>query len=428
MKFLVHSAVLLTTLFYLYNHVTSARIDASRDATMLRATADTTRTIHLRTDFASFYYACKAASLGGNMYDAKYLDSLAAQDKVANHVLPYLYPPFFAVVAKPLASLFPTTAQQVWDFLAVALFCLVVRFVLLTPKDAAVPGANRFLSLMETIIIGVFCYALVRMLPFTNNLDFGQINFLVLFFMAASFFFSFNNKSEILAGVLLSVAALIKVTPAIFALFFLVNRKWTLLNSFLITAFVLIGASVVVGGVQPWEQFLSFLPDMGYANNVSGGFHPSIPANIAVAGFFMRLLPGEAQMIRILTICALIVLFGVLLYKHIRDRSEQNDYAMVLPYSIVMVIASPVTWLHHLVFLFPGIAFTLRLIWIGKEKRLRWTILLLLVVFGASYEFQRFYSTWTISETLRPLATSLNLFGLLVLFFSALSISRDRAR
>ncbi len=420
--------MLLATFLYLYSHVTTARIDASRDAMMFGTTADTTRTLQLRTDFASFYYACKAASQGGNMYDANYLDSLAARDYVANHVLPYLYPPFFAVVAKPLASLFPTTAQQVWDFLAVALFCLVVRFVMLTPSDAAAPGTARSISMMETIVVGAFCYALVRLLPFTTNLDFGQINFLVLFFLAASFYVIFNNKSEILAGAFLSVAALIKVTPALFALFFLVKRKWKALNSFLLSSFALIGLSVLLGGGQPWQQFLAFLPDLGYAKNVSGGFHPSIPANISVAGFFLRLLPGEGPTIRFLTMSVLAILFGILVYKHLKYRNETNDYAMVLPYLLLMILASPVAWMHHLVFLFPGIVFTLRAIWVGKERRLRWVFLVLLMVFGAVYDFQPLYSKLEVAESLRPFVTSMNLVFLLTLFFAVLSASGSGSR
>ncbi|MEK7250070.1 MAG: hypothetical protein AAB209_06560 [Bacteroidota bacterium] len=102
----------------LVHHLTAiSRIDASRDAMMFDASADSSRHIHIRTDFAAFYYACKAVTRGGNMYDAKYLNSLAAADGVANHVLPYLYTPFFAIAAQPFGSLTPQLAQRVWDVL-----------------------------------------------------------------------------------------------------------------------------------------------------------------------------------------------------------------------------------------------------------------------------------------------------------------------
>lgn len=416
MKFLVRSAVILATFFYLYNHVTSSRIDASRDAMMFGTTADSSRTVHLRTDFASFYYASKAASRGGNMYDSKYLDSLAARDQVANHVLPYLYPPFIAIVAKSLGSLYPTTAQQVWDFLAIALFCVVVRFAMLT-----VPSTSEAMVRRGGLFAAIAALLLVVILPFRTNLDFGQINFLVLFFLSASFYFYFTKRSDIWAGVMLGLAALIKVTPALFVVFFLVSKRWKALAGFVVGVIGFAAATIALNGTVPWQQFLAFLSDMGYAKNVIGGFHPSIIANFSVAGFFMRLMPGEAQLIRLLTMSSLIVMFGVLLYHQLKYRSEQTEFTLVLPYLVFMVIASPVTWLHHLVYLFLGFLFALRAIWIERrDGRLRWVILLLLIAFGAMYEFQPFYSKLSVNEAVRPWVTSLNLFLLLVLFVLSL--------
>jgi alpha-1,2-mannosyltransferase len=167
---------------------------------------------------------------------------------------------------------------------------------------------------------------------------------------------------------------------------------------------------------------------MGYARNVEGGFHPSIVANFSLAGFFMRVFVGEAQLVRLLTMSCAVVLFGILLYNHLKFRSKQNEAALILPYSILMVIASPVTWLHHLIYLFPGVVFTLRLVWFGREgiKKVLWFAGLTGIIALSAFDFQSVYPTLTISEGLRPFVTSINLISLLVLFFASLSIIKPR--
>ena len=74
--------------YLLYHLATETPAARGRDAVMFGTVRDSSRQIHLRTDFASFYFASKASALGLNVYSARVLDSLAARDGVANHVLP----------------------------------------------------------------------------------------------------------------------------------------------------------------------------------------------------------------------------------------------------------------------------------------------------------------------------------------------------
>lgn len=412
---------LLSSAYLLYRGAGS-HPDASRDAMMLRRYVDSLRTIHLRTDFPSFYYAAKALAAGRNVYTAKSLDSLAAADRVANHVLPYLYPPFLAILAQPLAQLAPESAQAVWDVIQILLFGLALALVVM-----ALPSSGETENALNSHVIGGLIIAAgVLVFPFGDNIAFGQVNSLVLVFLSLSLFL-YSNSRHVLAGAALSVATLVKVTPAILLLYFFVNRRWNVMTGFLAGMVVLFLASLVVGGVAPWAEFMTFLPNMGYARYVQGGFHPSIVANFSLAGFFMRLLPGDAETIQLLTIAVVSILLAGVLYLHVRQEQE-NELAYVLPYLIIMVIASPVAWRHHLVLLFPGVVFFLWQLWsrrVARRYRIGLVLTCLLTALSVA-DFQEIYPSLTMHEAWRPFVTSMNLWFLLILLMAVLVFLRKK--
>lgn len=424
-KNLLAAGVMALTAGYLAYYVAAqARIEPGRDAIMFGSAADTSRTIHLRTDFASFYFASKAVAQDLSPYAARTLDTIAAKDRVANHVLPYLYPPFLAIVAQPLTTLSPADAQQVWDLLQIAAAAVAAALVFLAlPWRGSGTQQPRYWTAAGIITIGA-----VVLLPFRDNVAFGQVNVFVLLFMALSFHLYFRQRWDWLAGASLAVAALLKVTPAIFLMFFVVNKRFRAVWGFAGGLCVLVLASFDAGGKQHWLEFWHFLPNMGYARNVDGGFHPSIVANFSLAGFLMRVFVGEAPLVRLLTMVCAVLMFAALLFVHLKKGNERNEAGFVLPYLILMVIASPVTWLHHLVYLLPGLVFVLRDRWFRRhEKRGRWSLLVILaLVVASSYNFQAMYPAMAIPEELRPFVTSLNLYTLLALFGVSLFLLRNR--
>lgn len=414
------AAVFFFTCALLVYHLITTPIPAGRDAVMFGASADSSRRTILRTDFASFYYAAKAMQAGSTMYSAKLLDSLAAADGVANHVLPYLYPPVVALAAQPLTLLPPSLAQRLWDYLQVVSFGFIAVLVLLA-VEGNIGGSSQRL----TALIAAAC---ILLLPFRANLDFGQINFLVLLCLAISFSF-FARRADFLAGAAIALAALIKVTPAVVLVFFLVHKRWDAVRGFFLGLAACMLVSLILGGVQPWLEFLHFLPNMGYAGNVAGGFHPSIIANFSLAGFFLRLFPGDAASVRVATIASVLILLAALLFTHLKYRSGRNEQIFVLPYLVVMIVASPVAWLHHVVVLYPGIVFAVRhcLAMKGGREKL-FALLLAVLTLLASLDYQPAYRALSIPEEVRPLLTSMNLIFLLLLFaLSVLIVRRERA-
>lgn len=422
MRAAVIAVVLLTLLVFGVRLWREPPIDVRRDAMIFRGALDSSRTVALRTDFASFYYAGKASARGLDMYAARVLDSLAAADGVVNHVLPYLYPPVVAAFAQPLSYLTPVTAQRWWDAAQLAFIVGVGVILLLTRFPASLALASRTQHMTGALVV---CASLL-VFPFWQNLLFGQINTLVLLLMSAFFFLSRYRTRDWSAGVVLAAATLVKVTPAMLVLPMLLEKRWNVLGGFVAGILALVLVSTAVAGMQPWRSFLEFLPAMGYARNVSGGFHPSIPANFSLAGFYMRLLPGEAVAIRLLTMGSVLLLLTAVVVSQRAQRNPSAGSFLLLAYLIVMVVASPVTWLHHLIYLVPGVVFVLReLLAMKNDSVRRWGIasvaILSLVLSG---DFQRNSSLIPMSEDWRPVFTSMNLWFLLLMFGTALTLHR----
>lgn len=380
-----------------------------------------TNAVRLRTDFPSFYYAAKAARLELNMYDARVLDSLAAADGVENHVLPYLYPPLFAVLAQPIAFLNPSEAQHLWTKLAVVGFWLALVLVAITLearqyKDEFWRGIGSWSMLV----------LLSWLLPFTTNLAFGQINFLVLLFMVASLYCTIAKDNSMTAGAFLSMAACIKVMPALLLVPMIAKDKMRPLIGFSLGCITLIGISFVIGGRGMWSNFIEFLPSMAYARPVPGGFHPSIPANFSIAGFYMRVFPGEGITIRLLTMFTELGLFAFLLYQTLGRRHGSSTAPLMLPYLVLMTVAAPVAWLHHVVYILPGLAFTAQMIWFGLRglPRALGLVLLCALVGLAGSDLSPVYRMIQPGESMRPFLISLNLYALLMLFFAGIFIAR----
>lgn len=415
------SLAVFSFFFLLFHNSSQPEVDVIRDATMFGTVADSSRVVVIRTDFASFYYACKAVAVAGNMYDARFLDSLASKDRVANHVLPYLYPPFFAIAAMQLSELQPGVAQRVWDLLQVAVLSVVAVLAFLI---LAVSSSSKRLDWIVTTIIA----AVIIVLPFRMNIDFGQMNFLVLLFIMLSLFLM-NRDSDFLAGISLAVATLLKVTPVILLVAFFVSKRWKAVSGFCVGMMILILITFDIAGTVHWRQFLDFLPNMGYARNVEGSFHPSIVANFSLAGFYMRVFVGEGTVVRLMTMITGVFLFAMLLYVHLKYGSRETELFILLPYLLLMVVLSPVTWLHHVVYIFPGVVFSLfscSLFFEGGRKYFRLLILVVLT-FLSALDFQAVYAMISIPEGLRPFVTSMNLVFLISLFFFSLKMISEMA-
>ncbi|ADU07281.1 MULTISPECIES: glycosyltransferase family 87 protein [Micromonospora] len=250
----------------------------------------------------------------------------------------FTYPPFAALVMLPMAYL-PWGAAIVVSVTATVLASAVVIWRLLDPV-ARRSGWTRWFALAVALCLAA-AYE-----PMRETVNFGQVNMLLLFLVAVDLLWLLPACSR-WAGVGIGLATAIKLTPGIFIVYLLVTGRWRAALTTVGTAAV---ATLVAAGLFPdasrefWTEALWNTDRVGELAFVS---------NQSLRGVVARLDPQHPS-----TIAWLVLVLLTLVVWAWRSRAAvaAGDEATGLALTgAVMCLVSPVTWVHHLVWLLPGL-------------------------------------------------------------------------
>ncbi|MCB0208467.1 MAG: DUF2029 domain-containing protein [Anaerolineae bacterium] len=364
----------------------------------------------LLTDFRSFYFAGRAIFGEGNIYDHNYLIEYAKGSGYTGYVFSYVYPPSLAFYSAPLwHRLNGREAALLWMLLSIVLgvFILVaVTHLISTLSNQESKGKNSLLPWLSLFLLVI--------LPFGNNLRLGQVNSVVLAFISASLVLSLHYKRDLLAGFLLAPAILIKMTPLGLLLYFILNKHYKTLYGCIVGIIVLsIPTFVTSQGLKSWEFFLDFANMMDYGQTMPGLPDVASVPNFSVAGWMARLSMSQPA-ISLMTKIGLSILGLGLIWQHWRLRQRDDGKLLLLPYLVLMIIASPFTYLHHVIYIYPGLLLTIWTVW-DRSCRLRVPLLIGLISLTiiAGIDLPSLYNDLGLNITL---LRSINLYALLCLF------------
>jgi alpha-1,2-mannosyltransferase len=246
--------------------------------------------------------------------------------------LQFLYPPFAAVLAAPLALL-PTTAVQVgWTVTGVLTLTAVLhRFGL----------HGWVLSLVATATVWF-------VEPVVETLAFGQVGIflvalVVLDLVPGPRVFRRRLLPE---GALTAVAAAVKLTPAIFVVYLLAVRRTRAFVTAVVTGLVVTLASAVVApraSLGFWSRLAH--GDTGLGRSIIYYTNQSVMADLVrVLGFGTGAVLG-------LLLSAAVAALGV--WAAVRWHRAGDVGMAVNLCGVASLLASPVSWLHHFVWVVP---------------------------------------------------------------------------
>jgi alpha-1,2-mannosyltransferase len=187
-------------------------------------------------DFSAYMGAARSMAAGGSPY--------AQFDPSTVVMSGFIYPPFAAVLVRPLALLSDQAALTIW--LIVSLVCTVAAAVI--AARAALPAA------WPRAELGVL--AAVAFAPATYNYWHGQINPLIFLLLALAYR-AYTRDREIATGVLLGLAAGIKVAPLVLGLLLLRRHWWRGTAAMLATGGLTVVIALATLGVGATQTFLS---------------------------------------------------------------------------------------------------------------------------------------------------------------------------
>ncbi len=244
---------------------------------------------------------------------------------------PFTYPPIAAVLFSGLNAL------PLW---AVNALVMMAGFTALTAVCVIVVGRLRP-SLMWTLGPAV-AIAGLALEPVMSTLAFGQINLVLMAMIVIDCLVVLDRR---LRGVLIGVAAAIKLTPAMFVLYFLVKRDWRAALTSVATFAGLAVAGFLLAPKDSVEYWFNALLDPKRIGGLA------LATNQSFRGILHRLSPDPAtETLLWLSLSAVAV--AVAVYVAWRTRDE---FVALFAIAAAGLLASPVSWSHHWVWCVPAL-------------------------------------------------------------------------
>lgn len=265
---------------------------------------------------------------GGRIYDYR----------VPGTTYGFTYPPFAAVLMLPMALLGLHAAIAVALLLNVAALAFALRVL-----------AGRTWRRHGWYGCALAACALALFEPLRDTFSFGQVNILLLALVLLDCWLLTTGRDR-WAGVGIGLAAAIKLTPAAFIGLLLVARRW---RAAAVATAVAAAATALAACVAPdasrfyWTHAMWDTTRVGRLDYVS---------NQSLQGILARL--GVAD--RAVWAVVVLLVLGVWVARTRRAAAAGDWTAAFALTGLTACLVSPITWVHHLVWLLPSFAVLVR--------------------------------------------------------------------
>jgi hypothetical protein len=299
-----------------------------------------------KTDFIPYFSAAHLvdAGRGGAMYSfhqlGQYESELVHPLRVKDGVMPYLYPPYFALILAPLAALPYTAAFLWWVLLNVAILA------------GSLVALQRYAGLRGGAAV-LFWAASLSFLPVLVGLAQGQTS-IVLLGLFTGVFLALRAGRDVVAGAVLA-CALIKPTYVLPVLAVLVlARRRRAVAAFAVTAVALLAIPMVALGTSIISGYGNTLLQAAGWRKQIGGFEARW--NHSFSGLTQLLLPGKLATVVAASLC--LVAGVVFLAVAWRASGTEGPFALAV---VIGLLLSPHVLVHDLTLLLIPAAVALRL-------------------------------------------------------------------
>jgi alpha-1,2-mannosyltransferase len=261
----------------------------------------------------------------GKLYDYVYAD------QTPDFPLPFTYPPFAAVVFYPLHFIPFGILTFAWQVAIIASLYGVVRI-----SQRLLPGeGDRRIAMLWTAF-GIWLE------PMRSNFDYGQINVMLVL----AVLYAVYSTRWWLSGLLIGLAAGVKLTPAVTGLYFVGARRWGATVFSAVVFFGTIGVSALVVGDQTRYYFTELLGDARRVGPIGTSFNQSWRGGIS------RILGYDAGY-GVFVVAAIVVtaVLALLAWRAIGGAEDRLGAIVVV--QLFGLLSSPISWTHHWVWLIP---------------------------------------------------------------------------
>ncbi|MBO0679559.1 mannosyltransferase [Mycolicibacterium sp. S2-37] len=301
-------------------------------------------------------YVGGAEALGqpGTLYDYVYAE------QTPDFPLPFTYPPFAAVVFSPLTLLPFGVLAFCWQIGIIAALYGVVR---LSQRLLGTSGDRR--TAMLWTAVGIWLE------PLRSTFDYGQVNVALVL----AVLWAVLSARWWLSGLLVGLAAGVKLTPAVAGLYFVGARRWGAAVFSAVVFFATVGVSVLVVGPAGSRYFTELLGDADRVGPIGTSFNQSWRGGVS------RLLGHDAGY-GVAVVLGIVVTAALAIAAWRAIGGSKDRLGAILIVQLFGLLLSPISWTHHWVWLLPLLIW----LWHGQfrdqpgARVVRWSWLVLTLV------------------------------------------------
>jgi alpha-1,2-mannosyltransferase len=274
--------------------------------------------------------------------------------------LPFTYPPLAAIAFFPFA-LMPLPVASAVITVTTLLLLVVSTAIMLSALEvwAQGPGcrwpprtAGPAWLARCWLAVAIVAPAALLLEPIQSNFEFGQINVVVMTLVIAD---CVPRRTPWPRGLLLGVAVALKLTPAVFLVYFVLRRDVravvTTTLSFIVAT--LIGAALTWR--DSWQYWTRTVHDTDRIGDTTLNTNQNIAGTLARFG-----LTGGAHFALWALACLAVLGLTVWAVRRVLRASPAGPETVLAPICVALfgLVVSPVSWSHHWVWALPTIVAT----------------------------------------------------------------------
>ncbi|WP_396931148.1 glycosyltransferase 87 family protein [Mycolicibacterium sp.] len=261
--------------------------------------------------------------------------------------LPFTYPPLAAIVFSPFAWVSLSAASVIITVITLVLV-LVSTWIVLTRLEvwqhSALTREPAWLR-RAWLSAGIVALAVMYLEPIDANFAFGQINVVLMTLVIAD---CVPRRTPWPRGMLLGVAIALKLTPAVFLLYFVLRRDG---RAALTAAGTFVAASLL-GCALAWRDSLEYwTTTIRHTDRIGSA---ALNTNQNIAGALARLgLDKSTHFILWTLACFAVLALTVWAVRRVLAAGEPTLALMCV--ALFGLVVSPVSWSHHWVWALPTV-------------------------------------------------------------------------
>jgi alpha-1,2-mannosyltransferase len=265
----------------------------------------------------------------------------SSQIEVLGRHLSFTYPPLAALLFWPISHLSVFAGQVLWDAINLAALVALIAVSIAAARSRRLASSDWRTALMLLLPAALLLY------PVRSDLALGQINIVLTLMIVADLATGLSWRSHSFPhGVLVGLAAAVKLTPLVFIPYLVVSRQWRAARNATLTFVLVTGALFAVSPHTSWAYFTKDAFDVKRVGNSLTIGNQALHAAIIRA----HLSPSSAlsYFIEAVVFCGGMAV-ATMAYRH------SSPLLAALVCAATGLLVSPISWLHHYVWIVPAL-------------------------------------------------------------------------